>query len=223
MSDYVRLIISDLHLGSITSKESKLVELLKSTDFDELVLAGDIIDFIKIPTFTDETVKVFDELKAKGKKIIYIIGNHDETLMPFVGQTMFGVEFKERYEFAYAKKKYRIVHGHQFDNGLVGWKFFMRFLSILQDWAERRFGWNLATWYVNWKLRKRKLRSIWDILKWNEEADVFIMGHTHVPEVVIWVDENQKIKTYVNCGDWVEHCTYVIIKDGQLRLKKFDK
>ena len=69
MSDYVRLIISDLHLGSITSKESKLVELLKSTDFDELVLAGDIIDFIKIPTFTDETVKVFDELKAKGKKI----------------------------------------------------------------------------------------------------------------------------------------------------------
>ena len=85
------------------------------------------------------------------------------------------------------------------------------------------FGWNLATWYVNWKLRKRKLRSIWDILKWNEEADVFIMGHTHVPEVVIWVDQDEKIKTYVNCGDWVEHCTYVIVKNGQLRLKKFDK
>ena len=223
MSDYVRLIISDLHLGSVILKESKLLQLVEQVEFDELILAGDIIDFIKVPTFTENTTKIFDSIKKSGKKIIYIIGNHDENLMPFVGKNMFGVEFKEEYEFAYADKKYRIVHGHQFDKGAVNWHFFMRFLSIIQDWAERRFKWNLATWYVNWRMRKRKLRSIWDILKWNEEADVFIMGHTHVPEVVIWVDENEKIKTYVNCGDWVEHCTYVIIKDGQLRLKKFDK
>ena len=223
MKDYVRLVISDLHLGCINSKESKLIQLLSNVEFDELILAGDIIDFIKVPTFTEETTKIFQTLKQSGKKIIYIIGNHDDTLEPFVDKEMFGVEFRERYEFEYAAKKYRIVHGHQFDTGVVNWQFFMRFLSILQDWAERTFGWNLATWYVNWKLRKRKLRRIWDILKWNEEADVFIMGHTHVPEVVIWVDENEKIKTYVNCGDWVEHCTYVLIKDEQLRLKKFDK
>ena len=209
MKDYVRLVISDLHLGCINSKESKLIQLLDDVEFDELILAGDIIDFIKVPTFTKETANIFQTLKESDKKIIYIIGNHDE--------------IRERYEFEYAGKKYRIVHGHQFDTGVVNWQFFMRFLSILQDWAERTFGWNLATWYVNWKLRKRKLRRIWDILKWNEEADVFIMGHTHVPEVVIWVDENEKIKTYVNCGDWVEHCTYVLIKDEQLRLKKFDK
>jgi UDP-2,3-diacylglucosamine pyrophosphatase LpxH len=110
LKDYVRLIISDLHLGSINSKESKLAELLSDVEFDELILAGDIIDFIKIPTFTEETVKIFQTLKDSGKKIIYIIGNHDETLEPFVGKEMFGVEFRERYEFEYAAKKYRIVH-----------------------------------------------------------------------------------------------------------------
>jgi len=47
------------------------------------------------------------------------------------------------------------------------------------------------------------------------------MGHTHMPEVVIWVNEDEIIKTYVNTGDWVEHSTYVLIKDGQLRLKNF--
>ena len=56
---------------------------------------------------------------------------------------------------------------------------------------------------------------------WNKDADVFIMGHTHMPEVVIWVNEHEKIKTYVNTGDWVEHSTYVLIKDGQLRLKNY--
>ena len=58
-------------------------------------------------------------------------------------------------------------------------------------------------------------------MQWNKDADVFIMGHTHMPEVVIWVNEDEIIKTYVNTGDWVEHSTYVLIKDGQLRLKNF--
>ena len=47
------------------------------------------------------------------------------------------------------------------------------------------------------------------------------MGHTHNPEVLIWVNKEEKIKTYVNCGDWVENCTYVIIKDKQVRLRKW--
>ena len=219
--DYVRLIISDLHLGSVNSKESKLLQLLSEVKFDELVLAGDIIDFIRVPTFTGETAEILNKIYQLGKKVIYVIGNHDIGMSEFAGKTVAGIQFTNKYEFEYFSRKYKIVHGHQFDTGVTTWHYFMNFLSIVQDWAERAFGWNLASWYVNWKLRKRKLRRIWDILKWNEQADVFIMGHTHIPEVVIWVDENQSIKTYVNTGDWVEHSTYVIIKDGQVRLKKF--
>jgi len=51
---------------------------------------------------------------------------------------------------------------------------------------------------------------------------VFIMGHTHIPEAIIWIDEDQHIKTYINAGDWVTHQTYVTVTDGVARLRKFE-
>ena len=48
------------------------------------------------------------------------------------------------------------------------------------------------------------------------------MGHTHNPEALIWIDEDQRIKTYINAGDWVTHQTYVTVSDGIARLKKFE-
>ena len=84
---------------------------------------------------------------------------------------------------------------------------------------ERRFGWDLTTWYVNRKLKKRKLRRIWDILMRNKDVDVLIMGHSHVPEFIIWVDENGEIKSYGNCGDWVSHESWISIDDGLVRLR----
>jgi UDP-2,3-diacylglucosamine pyrophosphatase LpxH len=79
----------------------------------------------------------------------------------------------------------------------------------------------LALLYVKWK--KRKLKRIWDISKWNDDVDVFIMGHTHKPEALIWVDHKGNIKTYVNTGDWIDHETYVLIKDGNVRLKNYNQ
>tara|TARA_B100000123_G_C25669046_1_gene401188 strand:+ start:34 stop:714 length:681 start_codon:yes stop_codon:yes gene_type:complete len=222
--DYVRLVVSDIHMGSLYSKESKLYKLLNEIKFDEIILAGDIIDFIKIPTFTKQTAKLFDkisELNKKNVKIVYVVGNHDLAFGKFVGQTVAGIHFVNEYEFDYADRKYRIEHGDRFETGIIHWRFTMNLVSIFHDLLERVFKWNLAAWWVRYNQSKRKLRRVWDIMRWNKDADVFIMGHTHMPEVVIWVNEHEKIKTYVNTGDWVEHSTYVLIKDGQLRLKNY--
>jgi UDP-2,3-diacylglucosamine pyrophosphatase LpxH len=223
MSDYVRLIISDLHIGSLHAKEDLLCDMLEEIHFDELILAGDIIDFIKVPTFTKRTIKFIEALQKKGKPIIYVIGNHDINLTEFENETIGGVKFVSKYQFSYHGRTYRVMHGHQFDTGSVTWRFFMKIVSIFQDFLERWLRWDMASWLVKQKLKKRKLRRVWDILKWNKEADVFIMGHTHIPEAVIWIDEDEKIKTYVNTGDWIEHQTYAIIRDGQIRLKKYKK
>ena len=66
-----------------------------------------------------------------------------------------------------------------------------------------------------------KAKRIWDIIEWNKDADVFIMGHIHTPEVLIWVDKDEDIKTYVNTGDWVEHQSYVTIENDIIRLKNW--
>lgn len=223
MEDYVRLVISDLHLGSLSAKEDQLCELIDSIEFDELILAGDVIDFIKVPTFTKKTIKLIETVKRKGKPVIYVIGNHDINLTEFENETINGVTFRSSYQFQYRDRIYRVMHGHQFDTGIVTWRFSMNIISMFQDRIERWLKCDLATWLVNRKLKKRKLRRVWDILQWNKEADVFIMGHTHIPEAVIWIDEDEKIKTYVNTGDWIDHQTYAIIKDGQIRLRKWTK
>ncbi len=222
--DYVRLIISDIHMGSLYSKESKLYKLLNEIKFDEIILAGDIIDFIKVPTFTEHTADLFNkisELNKNNVNIIYVVGNHDIAFGKFIGKTVAGIKFVAEYGFEYAGRKYKIQHGDKYETGIIHWRFTMNLVSIFHDLLERVFKWNLAAWWVKHKTKKRKLRRVWDIMQWNKDADVFIMGHTHMPEVVIWVNQEDNLKTYVNTGDWVEHSTYVLIKDGQLRLKNF--
>lgn len=221
MKDYVRLVVSDLHLGSAYSKESRLYSLIESTSCDELILAGDVIDFIKIPTFTKKTAALLDLIASIDCKVVYVIGNHDYVLRSFVGSTVDGIEFVEQYNFEYANRKYRIEHGDKYEDGVVQWRYFMKVFSIFQDWVERTFNFNMAAFYV--RNKKRKLKRIWDIVKWNDDVDVFVMGHTHKPEALIWVDHNERIKTYVNTGDWVDHETYVIIKEGNIRLKNYEK
>ena len=61
-NDYVRLIISDLHLGSAYSEEKALESFLKTAEFDELILAGDILEFWKKPNFTETTSRLMNYL-----------------------------------------------------------------------------------------------------------------------------------------------------------------
>jgi len=220
--DWVRLIISDTHIGAAYSKEAALKKFLKSSEYDELILAGDIVEFLRKPEFTIDAFDIIKHVLDNDKKVVYIVGNHDDALDMFIGKELSGVEFVKSYEFDYAGRKYRIQHGDQYDTGLVKWRFTIEFISFIQNMIERILRIDLTTWWANRQLKKRSLKRIWDLVKWNEDADVFIMGHTHNPEVLIWVDKNEKIKTYVNTGDWVDNCTYVIIKDSQVRLRKWD-
>ena len=70
--DYVRLIVSDLHLGSAHSKEKELLELLSTIEYDELVLAGDIIEFLRKPEFTKDSIELLKSIVESEKKIIYL-------------------------------------------------------------------------------------------------------------------------------------------------------
>ena len=145
MKDYKRLIISDLHLGSLYSKEKEVLDLIKTVEFDELILAGDIIDFIKIPDFTKDTSSIINYLLSIDKKIIYIIGNHDINLNKLKGMSIKNFFFTSKYEFEYRSRKFRVIHGHEYDSKIVNWKYFMRIVSIFHDFVERVFSFNLTS------------------------------------------------------------------------------
>ena len=216
-----RVIISDLHIGSKNSNEEALINFLSSIQCDELILAGDIIDFIKIPSFTEHSHALLKIVGKFNKKIVYIVGNHDISFRSFVGKQVFGVVFVDAYEFIDGKRKYRVEHGDKYEGGIVHRRFLMNIISVVQDYFERWLNIDLHYWLRKLPTRKRRLIRIWDIITWNDDADVFIMGHIHTPEVLIWVNEQEVIKTYVNTGDWVEHQTYVVIEDDTIRLKNW--
>ena len=213
-----RVVISDVHIGSKHYNADSLISFLEKAEYDQLILAGDIIDFIKIPTFTKKFIKIMEAIDFS-KEIIYVVGNHETSLKKLIGSQLYNIKFVEKYEFIDGGRSIRIEHGDHYDSGLVKAEFFMKILSIVHDWFERTFDIDLATWWVEYKLKRRKLIRIWDILKWNDDVDVIIMGHSHHPEAIIWVDNKQRIKTYVNCGDWVGNETWVSISNGVVRLR----
>jgi len=213
-----RIVISDTHIGSRFYKSIELLELLKSIEYDQIILAGDIIDFIKIPVFTERCIEILSSIDRE-KEVIYVVGNHDESLVELVGKEMLGIKFVKKYEFEEGNRKFRVEHGDEYNTGFLHKKLFVKFVSLVQNVLEKIFDFDFSTWWTERHIRKHKLRSIIDILKYNEDVDVFIMGHTHNPEALIWVDSDQNIKTYINSGDWVTHQTYVTINDGVSRLR----
>ena len=217
-----RVVISDTHIGSKFYKEDELYSFLESEEYDQLILNGDIIEFLKIPTFTEGCMKIIKSVDY-GKEIIYIIGNHDKALANFSNKEMFGIKFMEEYEFEEHGRKFRIEHGDKYEKGIVHYRTVMKIISVFQDFLERYFNVDVSTWFNNLKINKRKIKRLWDIIDLNNDVDVLIVGHTHIPEAVIWIDENEKIKTYVNSGDWVSHATYVEINDGVVRLRNYLK
>ena len=215
-----RVIISDTHIGSKFYKSAKLLKFLESIDCDELILAGDIIDFIKIPVFTKRCLKIIETF-GKSKKVVYVVGNHDEGLADLAGEKISNVTFLKRYDFEDNSRKFRVEHGDQYDRSVLHNRIFIKFLSIIQNMLEFTFNFDFTTWWTEIQIKKHKLRSIIHILRHHPKVDVFIMGHTHIPEALIWVDQDQNIKTYINAGDWVTHQTYVTVVDGVARLRKF--
>ena len=196
--------------------------MLKTSDYDQLILNGDIIEFLKVPTFTPLALDIFKSIDYS-KEIIYVVGNHDVALANLIGQDLYGVKFVDEYCFEESGRIFRVEHGDKYETGLVHRKYTMKFISLIQDWLERTFNVDLSSWLTNLKIKKRKIKKLWDIMDTNDDVDVLVVGHMHIPEVVIWIDEDENIKTYVNSGDWVQHATYVEINDGVIRLRNFLK
>ena len=221
MDDCRRLIISDTHIGSAFSREDEFLQVLKTVEFDELILAGDIIDFMRVPFFSEKSAEIYDYLSSIDASIVYVIGNHDISLKGFIGKTISGVKYVDVYEFTCHGRRFRIEHGDKYDRSFVRVQFLMNGVLVFVSMIERIFKFDLTVWWDKLFSQKKKLRRIWDIVSWNDDADVFIMGHTHIPEVLIWVDQDERIRTYVNTGDWVQHATYVTVRNGVVRLKNF--
>lgn len=237
------LFISDVHLGSSKSSADKLISVFRKYEFDNLIIIGDFIDLTSLKKKfywnQDHSTVLQKVLKfaRKGKKVIYVLGNHDfyirEALEGHKDIINFGnIEICDEYNYTTGQgEKIFICHGDQFDG-------FIRlhpFLYILGDKAyEFSFQINkvynfirkilgLNYWSLSAFLKSKVKGAIsfindFKILAYDkltqEESDAIMIGHIHTPAI-----EQIKDKKYYNTGDFCESCSYLIeTLEGKIEL-----
>ena len=219
------LIISDLHIGSKGCKTEEILELLKDESFERYILVGDIIDgwlFKKYKKFSYQHARVIRRLLklSKNKDIIWISGNHDEFLRKYTPIELGNIKVVDEF----IEDGIWYCHGDKYD-GIVK----MHWLGMLGS-----IGYDLAIVIDRFLKRFNKKTSLSKYLKDNVKAAVsflvdfenemvrqakkrkchtVVCGHIHTPSFKL-IDGVY----YLNCGDWIENCTHVVLTNNSLEL-----
>src|SRR5271165_2216335 len=122
---YRSICISDIHLGTKDCKADELSDFLKNNTCETLYLVGDIIDGWKMQqnrlrwkqSHTDVLRRIL-KFSKDGTRVVYIAGNHDEFLRPFIHYAnSFGMmEIHNQIEHVGVDgRRFLVVHGDLFD------------------------------------------------------------------------------------------------------------
>lgn len=236
--------VSDFHLGT---KDVRIDELNEFFDYliEEqpryLYLVGDIIDGWAIarrrwyfPSNHLQILHKITHLTNQGTQVIWIPGNHDE-----FGRAWFNLKFpikiREEDQFiALDGTRYLVTHGDLYDFSIKN-----RWLAYVGDWFYYRILWvnrqinrlrrylRVPYWSLAYYIKKKTKFAIEAISNFKqlmiEDAkkrnfNGVIAGHVHIPG-----DEMIDGIRYLNDGDWVENCSYLIETDsGSLELRYWE-
>ncbi len=239
------VVISDVHLGSYGCRAKELVNYLKSISPNILVLNGDIIDgwqFSKhyFPVSHIQVIKEVMQMITKGTRVFYITGNHDEMMRRYSDIQIGNFTLTDKLVLEIDNKMVWVFHGDVFDNttkssakflaklGSKGYNLLIRFNRfvnfILKLLGRERVsiskrvmaGVNKAVAKIN------DFELIAAELAIEKKYDYVICGHIHKPQKRIIENTEGKV-TYLNSGDWVEHCTALEYQQNEWRIFEYDE
>lgn len=232
------LFISDIHLGNSNSQANKLLEILKTYEFDNLFIIGDFIDMtsMKRKYYWNQThstvIQKILRLSRKEVSVVYLLGNHDYYIRSVIeeGNIFFGnILICDEYIYETIKgEKIYLTHGDCFDGfvRISPWLYWLGDvayeLSItinkIYNYFRRLFKleyWSFSA-YMKTKV-KNAIKFLTEYKKLSElkiqekGCDSIMIGHTHNPEII----EGK----YYNTGDFCESCSYIIEDfDGNIKL-----
>lgn len=234
--------LSDIHLGFRDSKVDYLLEFLDQIHCETLYLVGDIIDLWSMkrrfcwPAKHYQVMLKFYELAARGTRVIYVPGNHDEPMRHFHGELFGPIEIIEECEHLTPDgKRLLVMHGDAMD-AYINHSWLTRvigdhgyeLLLFINRWSNRFRKWMGRPYFSLAGLIKSNIKGAKDaITTYEREAlaearrrgfDGVVCGHIHYPALRQEADGMR----YANCGDWIENCT-ALVEDhqGTMRLLHF--
>jgi UDP-2,3-diacylglucosamine pyrophosphatase LpxH len=230
LNHFRSIFVSDIHLGTRGCQAELLNDFLKNHSCDNLYLIGDIIDGwrMKKKFFWAEShnlvIRQVINKQRHGSNIIYVAGNHDEFLRPWLNHIAIeGIEIVDDYEhIGVDGKRYLVTHGDLFDGvtKLAPW------LSKLGDsaydfliWLNRHFNkarnlFGLRYWSLSAYLKKNVKKSLEFIFDFEKNLadyckaqgyDGVLCGHIHTGDI-----KHINGIVYMNDSDWVESCGCIV-------------
>jgi UDP-2,3-diacylglucosamine pyrophosphatase LpxH len=221
-------VISDVHLGTYGCHAHELLRYLKSIRPQVLVLNGDIVDIWQFsknywPPAHMRVVRYLAGLAAKGTRIHYLTGNHDELLRKFAGLQLGHFSLDNKLVLDLPHGRTWLFHGDVFDVTLRHARWLARLGGHGYD------GLILLNRSVNYVLEKlgrprvalsnlvtdRVKTAVAAVNNFEETAAAIAAGqgyryvacgHIHQPKIKALPTGKGEV-TYLNSGDWVENLT----------------
>ena len=227
--------ISDAHIGGDNpDAERRLFRFLESIrgEAESLYILGDLFEFWfeysrAIPKQGFRALAELAELSRTGTRIGYVKGNHDFWFKDF-WQRELGAEAADELDVTLDGKRVYLAHGDVLDTALVPRVFRVLMRSRINGWLysllHPDFGIGLAHAVARASRgTNAKPSLVEDMARFAEGRlesgfDVVIMGHSHVPELRRFGGG-----VYINVGDWLDHFTYGVIRDGVPSLEVFEE
>lgn len=209
------LIVSDLHLGSpLFNKKISFLNLMQSTEYDMIVLNGDVIDIWeeKLNKIINNNIRIIETINviSKQKTVVYIEGNHDpktEDIRKIFPNCQIIPSFQIEDLF--------IIHGDEFDKLVSKYSWLVKLLFI-PHWIGERFGLNIKAFFreLTHSISNKRNKNYYTnlvkdinneaISKYSCRCNFLVMGHTHSPKII-----EEAGCVYINGGDLIHNYTYV--------------
>lgn len=235
---YRAIWISDTHLGTPGCQAASLLSFLKHNDSETLYLVGDIIDGWQLrkswywPQSHNDVVQKVLRSARKGRKVIYIPGNHDEQARQFDGLFFGGIPIvQEAVHTLKDGRRLLVVHGDEYDN-VIRYAKWLAFLGdTLYNWAlalnrvynKIRIKLGYPYWSLSQYLKFKVKNAVNFILDFEEQLvkvardrgfNGVVCGHIHHAEI-----KDVDGILYCNDGDWVESLTALVeTHEGELQI-----
>jgi UDP-2,3-diacylglucosamine pyrophosphatase LpxH len=239
------LVLSDIHLGTYGCHATELVNYLRSIQPKVLILNGDIIDIWQFrkhyfPASHMQVIKEIFSLMSKGTQVIYITGNHDESLRRYSGLHMGNLQLADKYVMNIDGKKTWIFHGDVFDATTKGSAKIIAKLGghgyDLLILVNRAINWLLHfLGREKMSLSKKVKNGVKKAVSWigdfeqtaaelaiEKDYQYVVCGHIHQPQIrTVETDKGSVI--YMNSGDWIENLTSLEYNNGSWEIYQYDE
>ena len=239
------IVLSDLHLGTYGCHAMELVDYIRSIQPKILILNGDIIDIWQFrkhyfPASHMQVIKEIFSLMAKGTQVVYITGNHDESLRRYSGLQMGNLLLTDKYVMDLDGEKTWIFHGDVFDATTKGSAKLIAKLGgqgyDMLILLNRAINWLLKmVGKEKMSLSKKVKNSVKKAVSWISNFEQIaaelaiekkyknvICGHIHQPQIKE-VKTDKGSVTYMNSGDWIENLTSLEYNQGKWEIFQYEE